>query len=435
MEINFHSISALIIIGLSLVGLLLTNILLPKIHIGKRITLSTFWLVSLIGAILLICFQDVSLKHFYEIVSSNTAVNPLKVIGLFFAMTFLSVFLDEIGFFSYLATLIANKVNKSQFLLFFIFFVLISVLTVFTSNDIIILTFTPFLCYFCKRSNIDPIPYLMMEFIAANTMSMCLIIGNPTNIYLATSFNIDFITYFKNMIIPTIVAALIAFVLLSLLFFKKLKTPLQKCDEATTKPNTFLLIVGLVILLTTTVMLAISSYIGVEMWLIAVIGFSVEFVFAFIYSLVKKTHLLIGILKRLPYNLLPFIISMFLFVLSLNEIGFNSVLSNWLYQGSPVFTFGYSGLLSANLINNIPMSLLYSDLLNTSNTGAIYASIASSNIAAYVSPLGALAGLMFIALCQKNDVKISFLTFVKYGAIVALPTITITLLLINTLIK
>ncbi|UKI48946.1 MAG: hypothetical protein L6U99_08950 [Clostridium sp.] len=43
-----------------------------------------------------------------------------------------------------------------------------------------------------KRSKINPLPYLLMEFFAANTLSMALIIGNPTNIYLGFNFNIDF---------------------------------------------------------------------------------------------------------------------------------------------------------------------------------------------------------------------------------------------------
>ena len=38
----------------------------------------------------------------------------------------------------------------------------------------------------------------MAEFAAANTWSMMLIIGNPTNIYLATSAGIDFTEYYRT---------------------------------------------------------------------------------------------------------------------------------------------------------------------------------------------------------------------------------------------
>ena len=53
-------------------------------------------------------------------------------------------------------------------------------------------TITGFLIVFCKNAKISPLPYLVSEFCAANTWSMMFVIGNPTNIYIASSFNIDF---------------------------------------------------------------------------------------------------------------------------------------------------------------------------------------------------------------------------------------------------
>ena len=104
-------------------------------------------------------------------------------------MTVLSVFLDEVGFFGYIAAFALKKAGRSRKRLFFYLYITVSVLTVFTSNDIIILTFTPFICYFAKSAKIDPVPYLFAEFIAANTWSMALIIGNPTNIYISSALS------------------------------------------------------------------------------------------------------------------------------------------------------------------------------------------------------------------------------------------------------
>ena len=85
---------------------------------------------------------------------------------------------------------------------------------------------TPFICQFCKNSKVNPIPYLVAEFTAANTWSMILIIGNPTNIYLATASSIDFIEYFKVMALPTIFSGLIELALLFIIFMPSLKKPL-----------------------------------------------------------------------------------------------------------------------------------------------------------------------------------------------------------------
>ena len=58
---------------------------------------------------------------------------------------------------------------------------------------------------------------------SANTYSLFFLVGNPTNIFLATSANISFTSYFKVMAIPTLVAGIIEISLLFLLFKKYLK--------------------------------------------------------------------------------------------------------------------------------------------------------------------------------------------------------------------
>jgi arsenical pump membrane protein len=67
-------------------------------------------------------------------------------------MTAFSVFLDELGFFRVLASAALHRAGSSQKILFFILYFTVSILTVFTSNDIIILTFTPFICAFARRA-------------------------------------------------------------------------------------------------------------------------------------------------------------------------------------------------------------------------------------------------------------------------------------------
>ncbi|HHU24513.1 MAG: hypothetical protein PHG08_06190 [Bacilli bacterium] len=53
--------------------------------------------------------------------------------------------------------------------MFLYLYVITSVLTVYTANDIIILTFTPFIGYFAKYTKINPIPYLIAEFVATSS--------------------------------------------------------------------------------------------------------------------------------------------------------------------------------------------------------------------------------------------------------------------------
>lgn len=130
--------------------------------------------------------------------------------------------------------------------------------------------------------------------------------------------------------------------------------------------------------------------------------------------------------KRLPYNLIPFILSMFVLVLSLKENGVISSIQNILDSLAinplmETFTYTISSTLFDNIINNIPMSVLFSSLLEGKSSLAIYSTIIGSNIGAYLTPIGALAGIMWMSILKKYDVKFNFLTFMKYG-ILLVPT-------------
>ena len=407
----------------------------PTIKI-KNINISTYWPIALIGALSLVVTNSVSIDTIFEAFTSNDSMNPLKILVLFISMTVLSIFLDEVGFFKYIANKSTKILNGSQIKLFIGFYILISILTVFTSNDIIILTFTPFICYYAKNSKINPIPYLVSEFVAANTWSMALIIGNPTNIYLASAFNIGFIEYLKIMILPTLCASLVSLGILYLLFRKKLKTPITD-GEATEeiKINKVLLIIGLFHLMTTTVLIAIASYINLDMWIIT-LSFAINLIITTsLYLLIKKEKftILANTIKRAPYALIPFVLSMFVIVLALNGEGITLKLSNLFNGSTPAYSFGFGGAVVANFINNIPMSVLFANMQFSSSI-SIYASIIASNIAAFITPVGALAGIMWMSLLKTYDVDFSFKKFVEYGVVVGVPTLLIALLTLTLII-
>lgn len=420
-------IPTIIISSITFISVTLSILFFPKIKIGK-FSISTYWLIALTGAIILLATGLAPIKEVWSELTSNTTINPIKIIVLFFSMTCLSIFLDEVGLFKFLANFAAKKAKNNQFALFTIFYLLTATLTIFTSNDIVILTFTPFICFFCKNSKINPIPYLVAEFSAANTWSLMLIIGNPTNIYLATSANIGFFDYFKVMALPTLCAGLIEYGVLLLVFFKKLKTPLQIVDEEVHIENKVALFVGLGHLLTCLVFLIISSYIHVEMWLISLICASSLLIFTLVMCLVTKKNwtYLTGSLKKLPYPLIPFFLSMFVVVVAINYQGISEKLAELLSHTNTIWTYGFSSFFVSNLINNIPMSILYSNMCN--NNMAVYASIVGSNIGAFLTPTGALAGIMFTNLVNEHQTKYSFLDFIKYGAVISLPIIAVALL-------
>lgn len=421
--------SVCIIAGLVCVALVLTVLTNPSINIGKYHIRIFYWTAPVLGSIALLLFRLLPLPVMWEGLTSSGSINPLKILTLFISMTMLSIYLDEVGFFSYIAGISLKFAKTSQLRLFCVLFLLVSVLTVFTSNDIIILTFTPFICYFSKKAEIDPMPYLFGEFVAANTWSMMLIIGNPTNIYLATANGIGFGTYTAHMLLPTLFAGITAFLLLLMIFRKPLSQPISIKEEKPAIRDKGLVIIGLLHLVFCTILLILSSYIGLEMWYIT-LGFAVSlFLCVTIYKKKKgvKERVLLHTIMRAPWELIPFVLSMFLLVLTLDRYQVTTIISDFFGTDHLVWKYGIASFLSANVMNNIPMSVAFSSIVShlpeADRLPAAYASIIGSNIGAYFTPLGALAGIMWFGILNKMGIPFSFRKYISYGIRISIPVL------------
>lgn len=428
-------IKTLIIFIITCVLLICSILFFPKVKLFKR-NINTYWIVSLLGALFIIIFNCVSFENIIDVLFSSSSLNPLKILILFFSMTFLSIFLDEVGFFKYVASVLINKTKSNQIRLFVSIYLIVSLLTVFTSNDIVILTFTPFICYFAKNAKINPIPYLVSEFAAANTWSMMLIIGNPTNIYLATSADISFIDYLKIMFVPTVASGTFQLFLMLFIFRKSLSVKIDISSVEEHIHGKLDLFFGLSHLIVCLLFLVASSYLKIAMWLVCVVcAFSlIVCIFASHLLRHQKIKVVFKTLRRLPYELIAFVISMFVIVLSLNEQGITNEISDLLGDSNIILKYGAVSFISSNLINNIPMSVLFSTIPSFSGIDylkAIYSIIIGSNVGAFLSPIGALAGIMFTDLVSRQNIKFSFSEFIKYGCLISLPTLSIALLFLS----
>ena len=433
-----NAIAVLTIFSITCAALVTLVFVKPAVMIGGK-KISIFWLAPLCGAIALTVSGLISPAEIGAGLTGAGDVNPIKILLLFFSMTMMSVYLDEIGFFRLLAHKVLGKAKGSQTTLFFLLYGLVSVLTVFTSNDIIVLTFTPFICHFAKSARIDPLPYLVSEFVAANTWSMALIIGNPTNIYLMTGTGVSFLAYTAKMILPTALAGLVSLGVLYLLFRKKLKAPLDPEESPTPTVDLPTEIIGLVHLGGCILLLSVSSFLNLPMWLITCLFFVSLVVCTMAVSFFRRRSifLIARCIIRAPWDLAPFVISMFILVLALDKYGITAALGGFLAQpttvGGTVASFGVSSFFAANVVNNIPMSVLYSSVVGSMEAGALttaalFAAVIGSNLGAFFTPTGALAGLMWTGQLHDHGVSFSFIRFVKYGATVAVPAMAAALL-------
>jgi len=411
------------------------------LRLGMRnIRIDTYFFGALLGPLLIVLFGILSFSQILSGLEGTKSLNPFGILILFLSMVFMSIFLDITGFFEYCARVALKYASGNGRRLYFSLYLIVSLLTIFTSNDIIILTFTPFIYYFSKNAGIDPKPYLIAEFFAANTWSMMLYIGNPTNIVLAAAFNLRFDEYTKWMLLPALAAGFINMILLYLIFRKKINQPLRHMDSIqprsaiTDLTSTFL---GLSMLAGCIICLAIAPYFGIEMWIIS-LGFGLalllllllrDLLVAIRKEPMNKKHFTVqSTLQRMPLSIIPFVLSLFITVEALRISGITTdigIFFNSLCRDSTTattFLYGFSSAFTANILNNIPMTVAYVPIISTaSQTTLIPATLATtigSNLGANITPIGALAGIMWISILRDKEVKLSFKEFVTYGLLI-----------------
>lgn len=132
-------------------------------------------------------------------------------------------------------------------------------------------------------------------------------------------------------------------------------------------------------------------------------------------------------LKRVPWEMVPFIISMFVIVLTLDKYGVTGKISQLLEGTEPEFSYGAASFITANMINNIPMSVLFCPAIANASAAitqpAVYAAIVGSNLGALLTPVGALAAIMWSNILKKNHVAFRYTSYIKNGVIVSIPAL------------
>lgn len=401
---------------------------LPELRIsGKSIKIYPF--VPLIGGLLLLPLGCLDFPDILSSFTADTSVNPIRLLILFLSMTVFSLILEQTGFFPWISGKVLAHTGNNQYRVFLALYGVISLLTVFTSNDIVILTFTPFICCFCRSAHIRPVPYLIMEFVAANSWSLFLMIGNPTNIYLAGAFDISFMEYLRVMALPTVACGVVSLGTMLLLFRKDLSRRAEVSCEPAQISDRPLMIVSLLHLLLCVVLLAVSQYLKLQMWLISLFTAASALICSAVVLLCRKRSLrpLWNAVRGMPFEIVPFVCGMFILVLGLDLTGATRAAAD-LLGGAGIFSYGALSLLCANLFNNIPMSVLFSRILAFhASMPQVYAVVIGSNLGAFVTPLGALAGIMWFKLLRQNQVRLPVPKFIAYGTVIAVPALVASL--------
>ncbi len=420
---------------------------------GKYVKVD-YGIAPVLGVLVLFATFSITYESLVNGIIGDLTIQPYAILIMFMSLAYICLSLDETGFFAYLALKATEASGDSGRKLFLYFFLLSSFLTLFTSNDIVILTMTPIVYYFAKNAKIDPVPFLIAQFFAANIWSVALYTGNPTNIIVAQAYNLSFMEYFAWMFLPAVAAGASCLALLWVIFGGRVPRRIvaPKVDPRSAFRDKSGAVFGAVCLASCLVSLNLSSLLNIGIW-------QVSLAFALVVAArdavpgrlplskerKEKASLQVSarILRRMPWKILPFVIGMFIMVEGLLMAGyiqsFASTLSALLADVvSASFGTTFVSSAMANLMSNQPMTIFLTRTLQNpafavsveAEKASMFALILGSNFGANFTLIGSLAGLMWSKLLRDKGVVISFRQFSKYGLLVMPLTLVVSCLVL-----
>ncbi|CAE6412640.1 unnamed protein product [Rhizoctonia solani] len=150
-------------------------------------------------------------------------IKPLDIMALFISLAYIAIALDATGLLRFLAFWVVRKGGSSGHRLYLFLYMFFFTFGVIVGNDPIILSGTAFLAYLTRAAGITPpTAWIFAQFCAANIgwASAVLVSSNPTNLVVAGGFEISFLVFTANLVLPVFASAIAVFPVLRWFLFR-----------------------------------------------------------------------------------------------------------------------------------------------------------------------------------------------------------------------
>lgn len=169
--------------------------------------------IALLGAIVLVASQVISVEEAYRSLHSPTLI-------LLFAFMVISAQLRLGGFYPWIARRIGSLNTRPSMLLGVVIGVAAYLSAVF-SNDVVCLAMAPVIAEICLARRLNPIPFLIGLACAANIGSAATLIGNPQNMLIGQTLNLSFGRYLLVTSIPVALSLIVTWCLIVALRYRQ----------------------------------------------------------------------------------------------------------------------------------------------------------------------------------------------------------------------
>jgi arsenical pump membrane protein len=382
-------------------------------------------MVALAGAALLLILGLINPGN-----AISTLLNDWNTFFFFLGMMSLSALVEVAGLFDWLAVQAARLAGNSARRLFLNTFVLGCLISMILSNDATALILTPITYSLVTRLRLPVLPFLFACTFIADTSSFLLPVSNPINIILLSKFPLDLWTFLRLLCLPCLLVISMNIALFFLLYRGQLRghfdiKRLPALEETIKHKDYFRYTCTVLVLVAVAYITASAAQFPLS--LVALAGALALFIGALIW----KQTTLPDVGKQISWSIFGFIGGMFIVVQAVESTGLTTQFGQLLLHLSGGNSFGavmvgtFGSALGTNLINNVPMAVVLTSALQTTQHSPIMvqhafiaATIFGCDLGPNLTTVGSLATVLWLLILRQRNLDVSGLDYLKVGIIV-----------------
>ena len=359
----------------------------------------------------------------------------LEVVLLLAGMMSLANIFARTGAFDWAAIRAAQLVRGDGFLTMCLLCVITAIGSAFLDNVTVVVLAVPITLSICRMLDIQPIPFLLAQVFASNIGGVSTIVADPPNIIIAAEADIGFVDFMLNAA-PVGIICLFALVGMLYLWFRKSTVTTEENRAAVLRMDAAAAIIDPGLLKKCIVVFAFTIVGFLTHELLHVGPAIVAVAAATILVLISRMDPE-DVLKQVEWTTLAFFTGLFILVGGLEETGVTVFIREWLVDisgGSDrnlAFLLVWFGGITSAIVDNVPFTATMVEVVrgvseDDLGTSPLWWALAlGADLGGNATIVGASANVIVINLARATGYSISFMHFLRYGAVISALTLLV----------
>jgi len=333
-----------------------------------------------------------------------------RVVAFLGAVLVLAKMCDDEGLFEAAGAAMARARFGSRRLLRQVF-VIAATITAVLSLDATVVLLTPVVLTTVRRLRAPVRPHAYATAHLANAASLLLPVSNLTNLLAFHAVNLSFIKFTAVMALPWLAAVGTVYLVFRAFFRRDLSV---QPDPPENEPAPQLPVFALVVVALTLAGFVIAEAVGVAPAWAALAGAAVMAV----RNLARRHTTAVEIVRAVNIPFLVFVLALGVVVQAVMRNGVSARMGAVLPSGSGLLAllgFAVVAAVLANIVNNLPATLVLVPLVATTGPAAVLAVLIGVNIGPNLTYVGSLSNLLWRSVLRRYGVSASVGEYTRLG--------------------